>query len=335
MTEPAAGGGSPAGRGDSRAWRVARWAGSALAVAALGWVLVPMVRTAGALRDQIDLGRLAATVAGGAVAYALLTVLAVTAWWWLLGAWGRRPAFAATYAVWARSQVAKYLPGNVFHYLGRQLLGARAGVGQAPLAGAAVLEMVSILAAAAGLLGLTAAVGGGAAGWGSTAGRALLYGGIGLVALWVVAAGLRRRKGLTGLTVAARRLFGSATLGSDGASWRLRTLVPAIAVHAGFLVGSGAVLAALLRAGWGEQPLAFSRLLGAYVLAWAAGTVTVGAPAGLGVREAVLTLELSASLGQGTAAALAVLFRLVTVAGDLLTAGAGWRIPLGNGREPD
>jgi glycosyltransferase 2 family protein len=332
MAEPAAGGGSPAGRGDSRAWKVARWAGSALAVAALAWVLVPMVRTAGTLRDQVDLGRLAATVAGGAVAYSLLTVLAVTAWWWLLGAWGRRPAFAAAYAVWARSQVAKYLPGNVFHYLGRQLLGARAGVGQAPLAGAAVLEMVSILAAAAGLLGLTAAVGGGAAGWGSTAGRALLYSAIALVALAAVGAGLRR---LTGLSAVAPRLLGRLIRGADGTPWRLGALITAIAFHAGFLVGSGAVLAALLRAGWGEQPLAFSRLLGAYALAWAAGTVTVGAPAGLGVREAVLTLELSASLGQGTAAALAVLFRLVTVAGDLLTAGAGWRVRLGNGREPD
>ena len=334
MVEPTAGGGAPAGRGGSRAWRAARWAGSALAVAALAWVLVPMVRAAGTLRDQVDLGRLAATVAGGAVAYALLTVLAVAAWWWLLGAWGRRPAFAAAYAVWARSQVAKYLPGNVFHYLGRQLLGARAGLGQAPLAGTAVLEMVSILAAAASLLGLTAALGGGAARWGSTAGRALLYGGIALLALCAVAAGLRRMTGLPRLTRVAPRLFGGSGSGGGGASWRLRTLAPAIAVHALFLLGSGAVLAALLRAGWGEQPLAFPRLVGAYVVAWAAGTVTVGAPAGLGVREAVLTLELSASLGQGTAAALAVLFRLVTVAGDLLTAGAGWRIRLGNGGEP-
>ena len=65
------------------------------------------------------------------------------------------------------------------------------------------------------------------------------------------------------------------------------------------------------------------RILALYPLAWMAGTVAVGAPAGVGVREAILTLGLEPVLGPGPAAVVALALRLVTLGGDLLTALAG------------
>ena len=317
------GGGAGAAPGDDRRaplWRALRWAGSALALAGLAWVAVPLARSVASLPAQVDLHRLLVAVAGAALAYALLCVLMVAAWWWLLGAYGRRPRFAAGYAVWARSQVAKYLPGNVFHYVGRQLLGARIGLGQGAVAAAGVLELVSMLAAAAVLLALET-VGGWTAGRGGAVGRTLLLAAVAVVAVVLADLGLRR------LVAVVPRLAGA--LPAMPARRRLLALAPATAVHGVVLLGNGALLYALLIAGWGGGA-GFGKVAATYLVAWAAGTVTVGAPAGLGVREAVITLELSPALGAEAAAALAVAFRLATVAGDLLTAAAGWRVGLGD-----
>ncbi|MDC7785609.1 hypothetical protein PQJ75_18415 [Rhodoplanes sp. TEM] len=56
--------------------------------------------------------------------------------------------------------------------------------------------------------------------------------------------------------------------------------------------------------------------------AWLAGFVVPGAPAGLGVREVVLTVLLAPAVG-GDAAAIALALRLAGVLADALAAGAG------------
>jgi uncharacterized membrane protein YbhN (UPF0104 family) len=57
---------------------------------------------------------------------------------------------------------------------------------------------------------------------------------------------------------------------------------------------------------------------GAYVLAWVAGFLTPGAPAGVGVREFVLYLLLAQLVGQPDLLAAVVLARMVSVCGDVL-----------------
>ena len=49
-----------------------------------------------------------------------------------------------------------------------------------------------------------------------------------------------------------------------------------------------------------------------------AGFVTVGAPAGIGVREAAIILALSGTMGEPTAITVALLFRVLTTLGDVL-----------------
>ena len=63
---------------------------------------------------------------------------------------------------------------------------------------------------------------------------------------------------------------------------------------------------------------AFSALCGAYVLAWLAGFVTPGTPAGVGVREIVLLFLLGGQIAQADLLLAVVLGRVVTVMGDLL-----------------
>ncbi len=92
---------------------------------------------------------------------------------------------------------------------------------------------------------------------------------------------------------------------------------------------SATSLLGLLRAGWDHDGSVDPRaVMTAYAAAWLAGTLMPGAPAGMGVREMVLTLELEPALGPTQAAALALALRLVTTAGDLLTALLGHFLPL-------
>jgi glycosyltransferase 2 family protein len=83
-----------------------------------------------------------------------------------------------------------------------------------------------------------------------------------------------------------------------------------LGVHFGFLV----------RELGPETPAVWLLSIGVYALAWVAGLLIVFAPAGAGVREAVLVLGFAAFLPAGPLLAVAVLSRLLLVLADILLA---------------
>nr|WP_152476739.1 lysylphosphatidylglycerol synthase domain-containing protein [Nocardiopsis salina] len=83
----------------------------------------------------------------------------------------------------------------------------------------------------------------------------------------------------------------------------------------------------------GGDPLSsLGPAVGAYALAWTLGLLVVFAPAGLGVREAVLVVALAPVVDAGSALVLAVLSRLVMTVADLAWAGVGLLASRGRGR---
>jgi uncharacterized membrane protein YbhN (UPF0104 family) len=56
----------------------------------------------------------------------------------------------------------------------------------------------------------------------------------------------------------------------------------------------------------------------AQAAAWTAGFLTPGAPGGLGVREAVLVALLVGPLGEGSALAVALAWRVATLGGEVI-----------------
>jgi hypothetical protein len=298
----------------------ARWIHAAvllLSLACFGWVLWPVWRHGRELAAGVHGGALWRGILLGAVLYALLSVLLALAWWWLAGIYGPRPTVRTGYAVYARSQLAKYLPGNAFHYVSRQLLGRRAGLSHPALVASGLLELGSLLLAAvlAAAVGLRVARSAADAGlwswpWALAAGLAALV-------AWPLLDALLRRWRPTSRWLAE---LPHLSLGRT-----LRLLGPAVALHLAFFAGVG-ILLMLLASAW-ERPFSeLASVLWAFPIAWAAGTVAVGAPAGVGVREAVLALALEPLVGPARAAALALALRLVTTGGDLLSALLGWRL---------
>jgi uncharacterized membrane protein YbhN (UPF0104 family) len=78
-------------------------------------------------------------------------------------------------------------------------------------------------------------------------------------------------------------------------------------------------------------PIGSSLLLavGGYAFAWSVGFIVVFVPAGVGLRDVLLVTMLSPVVGVGGATAVALVSRVLTTAGDLLTAASAgaWRHP--------
>jgi len=289
-----------------------------LSLFCLVWVLRPIFRHGEELLATTDGAALLAGVVLGALLYALLAVLLALAWWWLAGLYGRAAPFRVGYGIWARSQLGKYLPGNAFHFVSRQLLGREAGFSHPALVASGLLELGSLLLAAV-LLGA----------WGGFAARlpAGTPGSGAALPVWVLGAGAVCLLLWPALDRILRRLPRTRAWMEDlppaGVLATLRLLGPSLVLHILFFAGTGALLVGLLASGW-EVPAGAFRLVWVFPIAWAAGTLAAGAPAGVGVREAVLLLQLEPLCGPARAAALVVALRLVTTGGDLLTGLAGW-----------
>ncbi len=282
-----------------------RRAGTALAVLGIVWVAMRFRRYGAALAPADVPGLVWACAAGLAFVYAAADVLLALAWRTLLQGQGTEAGLVWSIRTHGMSQLSKYLPGNVMHLASRQLLGASAGVPHAVLARSSLLELASL--ASAGLL-------------------------LGLLALPLVEAGRFPRitpaagAAAVVLALAAARTFAGARTARVLGCHLLFLLIASL---------SFTTLLVLLAPGSGGS-LSWPAACGAYAAAWLAGFVTPGAPAGLGVREAVLVILLGGHAAEPDLLAAVVLGRAVTALGDTIFFGVAWALrgARTNGREP-
>jgi len=234
-----------------------------------------------------------------AVSYALVACL----WGFALRRAAGTPVRAGA-RIWFLSNLARYVPGNVWSFVGAVELARREGVARpVTLAVMAFTQVLSVgVALLAGLPVLLAER--------AQLGRPALLGAV-AVALGAAVAAVFRRQ-LLGL--ARRRLPGL-----DGGD-----LVPApgtvallTAGYAAYWAVTGLAFAALVasvhRLAPGEVPL----VVAAYAAAYAVGFLSLLTPAGLGVREGVLVVALSPVLPAGPALVVALVSRVWMMAVEL------------------
>jgi glycosyltransferase 2 family protein len=294
--------------------RMLRWLGPLIVVISLYYV----GRSLAAHFDQIsefEWGRtgIAVTLAG-TVAYTC-SLVALAASWTVIALTalpdGRQLAIATR--VYARSGIAKYLPGNVFHLVGRQLLGRALGVSQARLALATAAEIalsllsVCLLAAAA-FAALPGPI---------PRGASLLALGLGvLAAIAVVSPNLLRRIAPWTAPV-IDRVIGDARGGE---------FAVALALNLAFFLCLALIAGSVFRALTGEA-LPLMRVGAVYLCAWLAGYIVPGASGGLGVREAALLVLLDGAADESAVLAFALAMRLQSVLGDLFLFAASYALP--------
>jgi hypothetical protein len=309
----------------SRGRRVLGWAAVA---ASVGYLVSVGLDHLTSVREELDWTVSSALGLAGTVGLYLLTlVLGGLAWTLLLRGVGGTLSLRSGLVVVLRSNVAKYLPGNVGHLAGRVVLARRAGVPTAAVVASLALE--ALMTVAAGLLFAGASAPRSMAHWLAVAdrreGRAAIALGMAIGVLGVIAAWLWYRS--------SRRLAGSPT------TWLPRWIgssraVTSLGLYAVNFALLGAALVTLARSVLPMSPSPYWLLAGSFAVAWVAGFVLPGAPGGLGVREAVLVAELDPILGGGQALTLALLLRVATVAGDGLAflISSAWAGRAGSGR---
>lgn len=256
--------------------------------------------------DHLVIVRLSRTILLNTVLYALSCFLLSLAWQRLLNWCGETTTPRRYYhAIYGRSQIAKYIPGNVFHFVGRHVMGRTAGLSHGSLAWAALLEISGCLIAGVTLGGISL----------------LAERGLGPVALMAVGVAA----GVLVLSLVWRPLqkhisFLQLPSRTNTNRVGLMHLPLTLVLYAAFFFANGFILRTLAQTVVSGPiddggPGTFTAVVAA---AWVGGLIVPGASAGIGVREAALVLSLSAFLGEYNSTIVAIAFRVVTVMGDLV-----------------
>ena len=242
-----------------------------------------------------------------ALAFAVFYLLQGGAWWLLLRGFSLTSDFRRASATWGKSILARYVPGNVFMFLGRAWMSHRQGLDVVRVSAAMVYEqalgMASALLTVAILLpfwqyhrGITAV--------------ALLA-----VPLLVV---LMHPRVFTPLADRVLRLLKREPLGAVLPFTQVLGLLFYYVVS-WLVAGLAAWLLAAAVTGIGVAALPVT--VAAYAFAYVVGIAAFVLPSGLGVREAVLAAALAVRLPGSIALAWALLLRLWQTLLELLYVG--------------
>jgi uncharacterized membrane protein YbhN (UPF0104 family) len=232
------------------------------------------------------------------------------AWGLVLRQLGLQPRWPELIAAYLDTNLRKHLPGGVWHLASRVRLlrGPEAPLRQPASAAQALLAVVldPLLAALAALA--LVALGGWQSGWGL----------LGLLPL-----PLLRPRWWRALLARLERSK-AAELGLNADALDAPALAPApwlalLALLAFVLVRFGGFACCLMAFDLAGN-LDWPDWLAGFAAAWVAGLVVPGAPGGLGVFEAVLLLRLGSALPAAPLLALAIAYRLMVTAADLVAA---------------
>lgn len=260
------------------------------------------------------------------VTIALLTIVLMlfgigivgSIWHMLLRDSGILNSWKQSQVVYAISQLGKYLPGNVGHHIGRVVMAKKIGIPVSITLNAMLVEMLwgTGIGGGLALLSLVFFV--------DNQMPALhlqftpMQLGLGVVLLlsmpWLGVGFLNRYSPRLVKRLAGRDVIAAPKLST--------ALVVALMFILCFVV-MGLILK--LQAKWlfGVNEGSVFELMCLFSIAWLAGYLVPGAPAGLGVREAMMLLLMTPLLGAGTAVGLSMTLRVTSTLGDLLAFALG------------
>jgi glycosyltransferase 2 family protein len=202
---------------------------------------------------------------------------------------GSEISFTDSFIIFSQANLGKYLPGNVFQFIGRQALSMKKGYTPRIIVKSLVIE-TSLLTVASCLFLISYG--------------ALIY------------IGLNIHQTLFLLIAFLLALF------AVGQIYNLQSLVYATFLYFTYHLFGGLLFLLLLVYVF-NQPvdslLDSLILISAYVSSWILGMLTPGSPAGIGVRESMLVILIGKGLeDQSAFGAIILIYRLLQIFGDLL-----------------
>lgn len=237
-------------------------------------------------------------------------------------------SFIAAYKIWMQSNIGKYLPGNIFHLVGRYALSRQEGLNSGSAFSGIVGEVI-LLAFAAVLLGLPPLVSG-------TLSIPLdvlaipslpninlrsnfIYFTIALLSAYLFFKGVR-------LVIKKNSLNLKNLINRSRAIVRISTL-PLLCYIVIFAIAGIAAQLVLTGGGQSSSQIDTTILISAYSLSFIVGFLVPGAPGGIGVRELVLVTLITPLVGFTDAFNLAIALRICSLIADFLGALTSIIIP--------
>lgn len=214
-------------------------------------------------------------------------------------------------SVYIKSNIAKYLPGNVMNLVGRNVIAGQMGFKQAHIAMTTVVE-IGLFAMTTMILAILFSI--------KQIGqfynifreyvnyKILLFGVILLVVLVIAILVLLYKK--SKFIVEVKKYFTKAFL---------MVCLKSVTLYSIYFMGTGVLLVVILNQMLGIDlsiGVGF-QIVGYYIISYFIGYITPGAPGGMGVRETILILLLSTCVGTNIATVASVIHRVVTVLGDI------------------
>jgi hypothetical protein len=282
-----------------------KFIGTLLALLCLGFIVQQVIKLDWYQISTEQWKNSAIVVFVGSIIYGLFNFSLSVAWWRLL-VWSGEARVPARicHGIYGRAHLAKYLPGNIFSIVGRQILGRKCGLSNRALVWAAALEILGIVSVASLLIALG----------GLHLGELkplfevpVLLGCIFLPVFlpWVITSVFRRLPNLKPFGLPARSFV---------AYLRLYGI---FLFYLPFFLMSAALLWWLLYEASGGLAPTYMIVVGISVGTWLAGYITPGATGGIGVRDALLILALKPFVGEAIVFAV-LAFRLTTILGDII-----------------
>lgn len=245
---------------------------------------------------------------GSALAVTLLAhIWTGWVWGWILQFLNYRVKGTWAISVYLKTNIAKYVPGNVWHYYGRIKSATAAGIPTSISTLSVLLEPL-LMAAAALVLALIANK---QANWGW---QVL---GLAIVLIAVHPAILNLGIKLVG------KMKGKNDESASQQELKQYPLFPLLG-ELGFLGLRGAGFLLTVLALYPINPNQIPILLSAFSLAWLLGLVVPGAPGGIGVFEATAIALLSPVLSPGIVLSAVALYRLISILAEVMGAGFVW-----------
>ncbi|WP_337022326.1 MULTISPECIES: hypothetical protein [unclassified Pantoea] len=229
---------------------------------------------------------------GLALIYGVSSLSLGCVWGNLLAKCGAVTSYRWSISIFGISQIAKYIPGNIFHFAGRQALGMADGISGKSLAKSTLIELM-LLAISGGMFLIIVSP---------------VFLGFNLSSIkYSIACFLLV---LSIGTLLSNRLFGVY-------------VTKAFFIQISFLTFSGFLFLLVLCLVNSLEFLKVTPWLivfipSVFITAWLIGLITPGAPAGLGIRELILIYFLSGYISNENILLTVMISRVITVLGDVV-----------------
>ena len=240
------------------------------------------------------------------IIYGLSEFLLSFAWRRLLKMCGHKDISAnICNRIYGKSQIAKYIPGNVFHVVGRHILGSQAGIKNIVLAGATIYEILGLISISV-LIGFSG----------------MIMFGLGNIyfSLYQIILILFSTIFITSLITALAPYLMSLRgiiLPYRGIWDTVIDISKVYVFYFIFFLIAGLLLVIIVNLFLDINIKITAKLIVIFSIAWLAGFIIPGAPGGIGVREAVIIFFITPIIGEAQSVAIAIALRFVTLLGDV------------------